>query len=106
MIPPLSRNFPDAKQQLDRATLIVNGLLEGRHNAIGTATLATSTTTTSVIDARVGVNSVISLMPTTARAATALAAVYVSARMQGSFILTHDSQTYTDRVFAYTVGGA
>lgn len=106
MIPPLPRDFPDNKQQLSKATLLVNGLLEGRHNAIGTATLATSTTTTSVIDARIGVASVISLMPTTARAATALASVYVSARKQGSFILTHDSQTYTDRVFAYSIGGA
>ncbi len=105
-ISPLPRDFPDLKQQVNKATLVVNGLLEGRHNAFGTATLATSTTTTSVIDARVGVSSVISLMPTTARAASALANLYVSARMQGSFILTHDSQTYTDRVFAYTVGGA
>ncbi len=105
MIPALPRDFPDIKQQLQRATLIVNGLLDGRHNATGTATLATSTTTTSVIDARVGVSSVITLMPTTSRAATALASVYVSARMAGSFILTHDSQTYTDRVFAYHVGG-
>lgn len=105
-IPPISTNFPDDRQRLSRVVLAVNGLLDGRDNATGTATLAISTTTTSVIDARVGIASVITLMPTTAHAATALQNVYVSARMQGAFVLTHDSQTYTDRIYAYRVGGA
>lgn len=105
MIPPISLSIADERQRLNRTVAVVNGLLDGRNNAIGTATLATSTTTTSVIDHRVGVDSVITLMPTTSRAASALTAVYVSSRLQGSFIITHDSQTYTDRVFAYKVGG-
>jgi len=105
MIPPIPAALQDAKQLLSRMRLVVNGLLDGRMNATGTATLATSTTTTSVLDARVGVDSVITFMPTTARAAAALSSLYVSARMQGEFILTHDSQTHTDRVFAYKVGG-
>lgn len=104
-IPPLPLANPDQANWLSRCVYTVNGLLDGRHNAIGTATLAVSTTTTSVVDKRVGIASVITLMPTTARAATAITAVYVSARLQGSFIMTHDSQTYTDRIYAYKVGG-
>lgn len=105
MIPPISTAIADDKQRLNRTVQVVNGLLDGRNNAIGTATLASSTTTSQIIDARVGVDSVITLMPTTSRAASSLTAVYVSSRLQGSFILTHDSQTYTDRVYAYKVGG-
>jgi len=105
-IQPLPLTYPDDTQQLQRASFTVNGILDGRDNAYGTATLASSTTTTSIQDRRVGISSVITLMPTTARAAAALTSVYVSARGQGVFTLTHDSQTYTDRVFAYRVGGA
>jgi hypothetical protein len=109
MIPPLQPYNPAPSQQAPQAGRMVttiNGLLEGRHNAIGTATLAVSTTMTQITDARVGINSVMPLVPTTARAAASIASVYISAKLQGAFIITHDSQTYTDRVYSYTVGGA
>lgn len=85
-------------------TEVVNNILAGKLNAVGTVTITNSATTTTVADFRVGPESVILLMPTTSYAAGEIATTYVSARAANSFTITHPSAT-TSRIFDYVVIG-
>ena len=83
----------------------INGAIDGRTNNVGAFTLTASTTTTAVTDKRAGGDSIITWMPTTATAAAAMDALYVSARGKETFTLTHDSAADTDRDFSYSLSG-
>lgn len=83
----------------------VNSLLGGKVNSTGTVTLTQSNTSTTLTDANIGANSIILFMPTTATAATAMTALYVSSRGDGSATLTHDNTADSDRTFGYVVFG-
>lgn len=85
----------------------INGLLIGKTNAFGAVTLTAASTTTAVTDARVGGESVITWMPKTANAAAEIGAggMYVSARGDGTFTITHASNAQTDRDFEYSING-
>jgi len=85
---------------------VVNNLVEGKSNNTGTVTLAVaSATTTTLYDERIGYDSVIVFMPTTANAASAMTNLYVSAKTQGSATLTHSANTATDKTYGYIVVG-
>lgn len=83
----------------------INNALDGKINSTGTVTLAQSATSTTLTDYRIGANSIILFMPTTANAAAGMDALYVSARSDGSATLTHDSTADSDRTFGYVVLG-
>lgn len=83
----------------------VRGLQDGKILATGTVTLTVNAATTTLSDRRIGPNSVILFMPTTANAATALSGLYVSARTNESATLNHTSNAQTDRTFGYVVLG-
>lgn len=83
----------------------INELLKGRANNTGAVTLTPSVTTTTVEDNLFNSDMVPLLIPTTANAAAALANVYVSARANGSFTLTHANTGTTDRAFLYVRWG-
>lgn len=72
---------------------------------IGTLTLAANAASTTLTDVRLTASSVISLMPTTANAAAALATTYVGTRAIGSATITHANAATTDRIFAISVTG-
>ena len=82
---------------------VVNLLVDGKSNNLGTLTLSSSSTTTVVTDLRVGENSCILLMPTTSNAANEN--VFVSSRGKQTFTLTHANASTTDRSFVYAVIG-
>lgn len=84
---------------------IVAGILQGKINAGSTVTLRASQTTTTLTDDKIGSDSVILFMPTTANAKTAAANLYVSARTSGSATLTHASNAAVDQTFGYVVIG-
>ena len=85
---------------------VVNNLVEGKSNNTGTITLAVaSATTTTLYDERIGYDSVIVFMPTTANAASAMTNLYVSAKTQGSATLTHSANTSADKTYGYIVVG-
>lgn len=85
---------------------VVNNLVEGKSNNTGTVTLAVSSaTTTTLYDERIGYDSVIVFMPTTANAASAMTNLYVSAKTQGSATLTHSANTSADKTYGYIVVG-
>lgn len=95
----------DLPVAIRRLTEAVNSLGSGRSNAMGSATLAASATSTVVVDRNAGPDSVITFMPTTSNAAAALATTYVSARGIGTFTLTHANNSQTDRTFGYAIVG-
>lgn len=85
---------------------VVNNLVEGKSNNTGTITLAVaSATTTTLTDERIGFESIILFMPTTANAASAMTNLYVSARAKGSATLTHSANTSADKTYGYMVIG-
>tara|TARA_B100000700_G_scaffold255457_1_gene288232 strand:- start:1146 stop:1460 length:315 start_codon:yes stop_codon:yes gene_type:complete len=81
----------------------VNLLIDGKMNAYGSFTLATSTTTTTVSDLRSGPDSIILFTPMTSNAASALTTTYISARAKQSFTITHANNSQSDRTFSYIV---
>lgn len=85
----------------------VNRLGDGRSNATGSVTLTANQASTVVTERRVGTDSVINFMPTTANAAAEVGAgtMYVSAVTSGSYTITHANNAQTDRDFTYSVQG-
>lgn len=96
------RNFSEALYDIARA---LRALAAGRSNAIGTVTLAQSTTTTVVTDTNVADDSVIALMPTTANAVSADTYWYIATVINGGFTITHDNNAAADRTFKYLIQG-
>ena len=100
---PLS--MPNQAQHLRLISNTVNNTLDGKLNSTGDVTLRASQTTTTLVDERISVNSVIILEPTNANSNTAKANLFVSAKINGSATLTHASSSNTDQNFGYVVIG-
>jgi hypothetical protein len=85
----------------------VRELFEGRSNAVGTFTLAAGAASTTVTAANCGAGSTVLFTATSAHAAAELAAggMYLSAVANGSFTITHASNSQTDRTFRYVALG-
>jgi len=85
----------------------VNLLADGRSNATGAVTLTANQATTTLTDARIGTDTVITLQPTTANAAAEIGAgtLYVSAVTKGGLTLTHANNAQADRTFDYALQG-
>lgn len=86
---------------------IVNSLLGGKLNCTGSVTLAASTASTPLIDARIGPFSVLLFMPQTADAAAEIGngTLYVSSQTAGAATLTHANNSQPDRTFAVAIIG-
>lgn len=97
--------IPDEKQHRRLIAQWMREAHQGHLANTGTVTLGTSTAATSVVDFRVGPNSFIGLMPTTANAASAIAATYISSRSAEGFTIAHASNATNDRTFVYCVLG-
>lgn len=80
---------------------------QGHLGNTGSVTLTTSAASTVVVDFRVGANSFIGFMPTTANAAAELAGgtMYVSSQSAEGYTITHANTTTADRAFVYCVLG-
>lgn len=93
--------FPFADANLERLRVMANDIQRGRMNATGSLTLTANAASTVITDPSFTAEMVPVLMATTANAATATANVYVSARANGSFTLTHANNAQADRTFLY-----
>jgi len=91
-----------------------NVMLAGHSNVMGTFTLATSVSTTTVEDDRITEDSVIAWMPTTANAAIVMAKLSLSSVVEGrpynasavgQFVLSHPSVASSDYDFSYIIFG-
>jgi hypothetical protein len=85
---------------------VVNLMMLGKTNNTGTVTLRQSETSTVITDIKIGSNSVILFMPTTADAADEMSHghFYVSSRGKGTATITHGNHN-TTMTFAYVVVG-
>jgi hypothetical protein len=105
-----SKGFPgvaevvsDPKEQFRQHAQAINRLNQGKFNGTGTVTLTPSATSTTLTDPRIGSDSAILFMPTTANAATALANIYVDGRKAGEATIHHASSANTDQTFTYLI---
>ena len=103
--PTVPLSIPDQGQHLRLVSTSLNNTINGKLNSTGTITLAANATTTTLTDARIGGNSVIIFMPTTANGRTALNSLHISARSSGTATLTHANSTNTDQNLSYCVIG-
>jgi len=100
--PKVPQTWTDAKEHLRYFANSINGLLDGQSNNTLSVTLTADATTTTITDDRIHGDSVPTLTPKTASAATA--AVSFSAS-KGILTLTHDSSSDTDRSFSVILFG-
>lgn len=83
---------------------VVNNLVEGKSNNTGNFTTTQATTTSTIIDERIGYDSVILFTPMNDKAAFEMSSVYISALNKGSATITHGSHNF-DCIFKYIVVG-
>jgi|SRR5882672_3717100 len=80
-------------------------VMQGKLNNVGSVTLTTGITNTTVTDARVGINSFIGFTSTTSSGAVEVATMHLSSRGDGQFVVTHSNSAIADRTFIYCVLG-
>ncbi len=108
-LPPTSNLEP--LEWLRRLSRVVNGIMGGKTNNTGSVTLTANagTTTVTETDGRLGNDTIILFMPTTANAATEFGAgsLYVSSRnvINKTFTITHANNAQNDRTFKYILVG-
>ena len=92
---------------LKKIVLAIQQLAAGRSNAVGSVTLATSSSTTTVSTPNCAAGSTPILTPATANAATELGngTMYVSAVANGAFTITHANSATTGRTFLFALVG-
>lgn len=92
---------------LKKIVLALQQLAAGRSNAVGSVTLATGSSTTTVTTSNCAAGSTPILTPASTAAATELGngTLYVSAVANGSFTITHANSATTGRAFLYAVLG-
>lgn len=101
-LPVLPLNNSNLEQIALEICIKVNEILKGRMNNAGTFTLTENATSTVVSDNLYQSDMIPHWVPTTANAAGAMSNLYVSARANGSFTLTHSNTATTDRIFLYS----
>lgn len=103
--PGVSPFDDDEARHRRQLALVANNLNAGKMNNTGTLTVTANVATTTLTDPRIGANSTILLMATTANAAAALANVYFDTFVKGSCTVHHANNAQTDRIFKYAVIG-
>ena len=100
-------DWTDEKEHRRMLARAINELRLGKIRARGSFTLTQSQATTTLTDANIGPDSLISWHPTTSNAAAEIGngTLYVSAQDDGTATLTHANNAQTDRTFRYAVFG-
>jgi hypothetical protein len=97
----IPREHTDEKIHRAIIAQAVNGLIDGKLDAVGSITLTANSATTDVADNKFESGMVPVLIPTTSNGAAALTGLYLSARTKGQFTLTHANNAQTDRSYLY-----
>lgn len=93
------------EKDLTKFAAALQGLAQGRSNAIGEVTLTANAASTVVTAINCGGDSEVFLTPKTANAAAALATTYIATVVAGSFTITHANNAQTDKTFGYVCLG-
>lgn len=83
---------------------VVRGIMDGKTNNVGYFTTATSATTTTLNNERIGYDSAIIFTPMNDKAAQEMAKLWVGTRSQGSAIINHQSNAHVCE-FMYIIVG-
>ena len=106
---PAPLDWGNPREWMREIAEVVNNLLDGKINSIGTFTLTVDSLTTTVKDRRCGPDSVIVWMPTTENAGGEVGMFVTSRGVESggvpSFIVHHGFDSRTDRVFTYAIFG-
>ena len=102
-----TKGYPTAPQAMSnevehrrKIAQTANLALGGKLNATSpSVTLTANSSTTTLIDDRIGANTYIGFQPKTANAAAALSGLYVSSQANGTATLTHANNAQSDRTF-------
>jgi hypothetical protein len=84
---------------------IVNNIMDGKTNNIGTVTLTSSATTTTLNDARISAGSTIIMTPMTSNAAKEFGTCFISSRSNGSAVISHQNTGHSDLIYTYAIVG-
>ncbi len=86
---------------------VINRLMDGKDNATGLFTVALSVATTTLIDRRIGPDTLVVMVPTTAVAATEVATLYQDLPniTRGQAVLNHTNSATAARTFGYALRG-
>jgi hypothetical protein len=107
--PGLPAYLADHAEFLRQIARVTNNLLLGKLNVGGIVSLQANAASTILTDARIGSQSAVLLVPTTASAAAELAtgALYVpeTGRINGSAVIAHANNALADRTFRYAILG-
>lgn len=85
----------------------LNNAIKGKLNCTGSVTLTISSATTTLTDIRIGLYSVILLMPTTANASAEIGngTIYFGTPGNGTVTINHANNAQADRTFTYAIIG-
>ena len=98
------RNFYNVNEWVRLAAEVVNRILDGKINSVGSVTLTANQATTTLTDRRIGTNSRVHLVAETANAGGEMG-VYIDAYTDGQCTINHGTDSRTDRTFRYTIIG-
>ena len=105
--PPIGS--PDEEYHRQQISQSVNQVLTGKTNNVLDVTLTASAASTTITDARIGVNTALIFTPATANASAEIGAgtIYVvtTSRVNGSVAVTHANNSQTDRTFKVVLVG-
>jgi|694.fasta_scaffold37394_7 hypothetical protein len=105
-VPTVAQDF---RLWLRNAALTINDITKGRSNNSGVFTLTANVATSTLTDDRVGFDSCIALVPTTANAAAEIGngTLYIAetGRINGSVVINHANNAQTDRTFRFIISG-
>lgn len=104
-LPNVPIHREDIREHMRMVAIRLNQILDGKINATGSMTLGASSATTTLTDLRIGPDSVILLVPTTANGATEYGKGIQIVPTKESATLTHSNNGETDRTFNYVVLG-
>ncbi len=102
---PIYTAWHNPTEWMAKMARAINNILKGKTNNTGDVTLTANAASTVVTDPRVGYYSVVTLSPTTANAAAALATTYIATYGDGTFTITHANNAQADKTFKYVVTG-
>ena len=96
---------PDGAAHRRLIAEVLNRVLDGATNAVGSVTLDANTTTTTLSDLRIGPSSTVHLTPETVNAASESGTIFVVPGDKQA-VITHTNTADTDKTFRYSVHGS
>lgn len=99
------RRLPPAGGDQRAVAEIINNMMDGKTNNTGEITLTSSTTSTTLYDARLSANSTIIMTPMTLNAAKEFGTCYISSRSNGSAVISHQNTGHSDLLYTYAIVG-